>query len=60
VLGYLDYGRKAGGIGPAVMPTGDIEADMATIRDFYSGIEGRHPLNSSTFVQADTGDTASS
>ncbi|MFZ5570524.1 MAG: lysophospholipid acyltransferase family protein [Thermodesulfobacteriota bacterium] len=53
VLGYLDYGRKTGGIGPAVIPTGDIESDMATIRDFYSGIEGRHPLNSSTYVKAD-------
>jgi 1-acyl-sn-glycerol-3-phosphate acyltransferase len=60
VLGYLDYGRKAGGIGPTFMPTGDVEVDMTAIRDFYSGIEGRNPLNSSTYVKADAGDTSPS
>jgi 1-acyl-sn-glycerol-3-phosphate acyltransferase len=41
VLGYLDYRRKAGGIGPIVHPTGNIEADMRIIRDFYIDITGR-------------------
>ncbi len=59
VLGYLDYGRKAGGIGPAVMPTGDIDADMVTIRDFYRNVEGKYPLNASTSVEADSANVVS-
>jgi 1-acyl-sn-glycerol-3-phosphate acyltransferase len=43
VLGYLDYRRKAGGIGPIVHPTGNMEADMKIIRNFYSDITGRYP-----------------
>jgi hypothetical protein len=43
VLAYADYRRKVAGIGPVVMPSGDIEADMQIIRDFYAGIPGKHP-----------------
>jgi 1-acyl-sn-glycerol-3-phosphate acyltransferase len=43
VLGFLDYGRKRGGVGPMLMPTGDIEADMKEIRTFYSGITAKYP-----------------
>jgi len=43
VLGFLDYRRRAGGIGPVVYPTGDIEEDMKIIREFYSGITGKYP-----------------
>lgn len=43
VLGYLDYGRKAAGLGPAFVPTGDIEADFAVFREFYSKITARYP-----------------
>ena len=43
VLGYLDYARKAGGIGPRVMPTDDLEADVAKIRAFYANIPGKYP-----------------
>ncbi|MBC3936087.1 lysophospholipid acyltransferase family protein [Undibacterium rugosum] len=42
-LGYLDFGRKVGGIGKMFMPTGDIVADMQEIRRFYAGIQGKHP-----------------
>ena len=35
-LVFLDYRRKVVGFGPALTPTGDAEADMAIIRDFYS------------------------
>ena len=41
-LGFLDYRRKVGGIGPVVVPTGDIEADMETIRAFYANITGKY------------------
>jgi 1-acyl-sn-glycerol-3-phosphate acyltransferase len=46
VLGYLDYERKVGGIGPTVTPTGDIDADMIEIRKFYANITGKHPKKS--------------
>jgi 1-acyl-sn-glycerol-3-phosphate acyltransferase len=42
-MGFLDYRRKVGGIGPSVYPTGDIQADFVAIREFYTGIIGRHP-----------------
>ncbi|MCC6847447.1 MAG: lysophospholipid acyltransferase family protein [Deltaproteobacteria bacterium] len=42
---FLDYTRKAGGIGTVVHPTGDVRADMDVIRAFYQGIEGRYPAN---------------
>lgn len=40
---FLDYRRRVGGIGPAVIPTGDVGADMATIRAFYAPIQGLRP-----------------
>lgn len=42
-LGFLDYGRKVGGVGATLMPTGDIQTDFVAIREFYAGIAGRHP-----------------
>ena len=42
-LGYIDYKLKAGGIGPAVVTTGNIEADMVKIREFYAGVTGKNP-----------------
>jgi 1-acyl-sn-glycerol-3-phosphate acyltransferase len=43
VCSFLDYRRKVGGIGPVIVPTGDIGADMEKLRAFYSGITGRYP-----------------
>ncbi len=43
VLAYLDYERKVGGLGPLFMPSGDIEADMVTIKAFYAPIKGKNP-----------------
>ena len=43
VLGYLDYRKKIGGIGPTVYVTGRRERDMETIGDFYATIKGKHP-----------------
>ncbi len=47
VLGFVDYRRKAGGIGPTIMPTGDIDADMVKICSFYAGVTGKYPEKSS-------------
>jgi hypothetical protein len=43
VLGFLDYRRKTGGIGPLVNPTGSIETEMKIIRNFYADITGKYP-----------------
>lgn len=42
-LGFINYANKTGGLGPLIYPTGDIEADMVKIRNFYSTIEGKYP-----------------
>ena len=42
ILAFVDYGRKVGGLGPVFTPTGDIDADMATIKQFYAGVQGRN------------------
>jgi 1-acyl-sn-glycerol-3-phosphate acyltransferase len=43
VLAYLDYGRKVGGIGPAIQLTGDMRRDMDVIRAFYADKTARFP-----------------
>jgi 1-acyl-sn-glycerol-3-phosphate acyltransferase len=43
VMGFIDYARKMGGIGPTLIPTGDIEFDMRKIRCFYDKITGKIP-----------------
>jgi 1-acyl-sn-glycerol-3-phosphate acyltransferase len=47
VLGYVDYGRKAGGVGPTIYPTGDLEADMHVIQSFYATVTAKYPEKSS-------------
>ena len=48
VLGFLDYRRKAGGFGPLIYPTGNMAADMETIRIFYDGVSGKNPVASAS------------
>ena len=43
VLGYLDYRRRRGGFGPALLPSGDVPRDMDAIRAFYADKVGRFP-----------------
>jgi len=50
VLGFLDYKRKRGGLGPTLVPSGDLERDVAVIRDFYADITGRYPENFSNIA----------
>jgi 1-acyl-sn-glycerol-3-phosphate acyltransferase len=42
-LVFMDYGRKIVGFGPMFTPTGDSEADMTIIRDFYSSVVAKDP-----------------
>ena len=43
VMAYMDYARKESGLGPVFEPTGNIEADMATIQAFYAPFKGKNP-----------------
>lgn len=43
VLGYLDYGKKEGGAGPVIFPSGNYEEDWKVIEAFYRGRQARHP-----------------
>ena len=40
---YLDYGSRVGGFGAVVVPSGDVDADMETIRAFYADKAGKFP-----------------
>lgn len=43
VLGFLDYGRKRGGLGHVLQPSGDIARDFERMRTFYADVRGKHP-----------------
>ena len=58
---YLDYGARRIGINDKPMYlTGDVRADMDTVRAFYGGMLGRYPEQTSTILlreeQPDTAD----
>ena len=40
---YLDYERRVGGFGPTVTISGDVEADLEPIREFFAGVRGKYP-----------------
>src|SRR5690606_509616 len=42
VLGYADYPKRIIGFGPAIYPSGNLEADMEKILAFYAMITPRH------------------
>jgi 1-acyl-sn-glycerol-3-phosphate acyltransferase len=43
VLGFLDYGKRRIGIGPALKLSGDPQKDLEVFREFYRDVRGRHP-----------------
>ena len=43
VMSYLDFSKKEAGFGPAIMASGDIEADFEIFRDFYKDMKGKFP-----------------
>ena len=43
VLGFLDYGRKRGGLAHVLQPSGDIAGDFERMRSFYADVRGKHP-----------------
>ncbi len=42
LMAYMDYSRKVSGIGPLLLPTGDIEKDMQLVRKFYAPFKGKN------------------
>ena len=42
VMAYMDYEKKVSGLGPVFLPTGDVDADMATIKSFYAPFKGKN------------------
>jgi 1-acyl-sn-glycerol-3-phosphate acyltransferase len=43
VMATLDYAQKVGRVGPAFMPSGDLQADLPHLRDFFANVTARHP-----------------
>jgi len=43
VMTYLDYREKVGCMSKPFMPTGDVHADMETVRSFYAPAMGKYP-----------------
>jgi len=52
-LAYLDYGNKIIGVGPNFTPSGDLQADFETIREFYAGIVGKNPKKQGEIILAE-------
>jgi len=45
ILAFIDYPTKRIGLGSILYPTGDLDADMQLIRDFYADKRGKKPEN---------------
>ncbi len=42
IMAFMDYKNKVSGLGPVFVPTGDIDADMTSIKAFYAPIKGKN------------------
>lgn len=43
LLAYFDYAQRAVGLGPLFHPTGDLDADVHRILEFYNRFTGKRP-----------------
>lgn len=57
VVGFMDYGRKTGGLGPLIWPTGDFRADMTKLLEVYRGCIPKHPERAVRSIDDIVGDT---
>jgi 1-acyl-sn-glycerol-3-phosphate acyltransferase len=55
VLGFIDYGRKVAGLGPAFTPTGDLARDFEVFREFYDKVQARFPEKKGAIAPPPTG-----
>lgn len=53
-IGFLDYPSKTAGFGPPLKPTGDLQADFATIAEFYRTKVGKFPAQQGPIALAPT------
>jgi 1-acyl-sn-glycerol-3-phosphate acyltransferase len=42
-FGYLDFKKKEAGVGGAIYPTDDMEADLKKVMEFYKNIAPKYP-----------------
>ncbi len=42
LLSFLDFKARRTGVGPLIQPTGDYDRDVADMRKFYQGMEGKY------------------
>lgn len=56
-LGYVNYPRKRVGVGGWFTPSGDLEADMERIREFYADKVGKRPEKKSEIRVSGPGGT---
>jgi len=42
VMAYMDYSRKISGLGPLLYPSGNLAADIVTIKAFYAPFKGKN------------------
>jgi 1-acyl-sn-glycerol-3-phosphate acyltransferase len=49
VFGMADYRRKVVGFGPAIMPSGDYQKDMAQMAEFYNACTPKYPERATRF-----------
>jgi len=43
ICSFLDFKRRTGGIGPILYPSGDLKADMDSLRAFYGEVTACYP-----------------
>jgi 1-acyl-sn-glycerol-3-phosphate acyltransferase len=48
VTGFLDYGSKRSGVGPSLIPSGDMASDYKILQDFYAPMAGKYPRETSS------------
>jgi 1-acyl-sn-glycerol-3-phosphate acyltransferase len=52
VPAWVDHGSMRGGLGPAIMPSGDFAADLKLIASFYRSVMPLHPKLAVLYAQA--------
>jgi 1-acyl-sn-glycerol-3-phosphate acyltransferase len=59
-MGFLDYERRRGGVGPVLFPSEDLCGDMEVIRAFYADKRGKYPacFGDIRLVEEDAADAA--
>ena len=45
LTGYLDYEKKAAGVGPAIHPDDGLDVVMQKVTDYYRNVKGKFPKN---------------